>query len=346
MIRTAFLRSFDWSGRAPRREVWGFAAFVVVFVVATAALEIWLSGASPQSPRWVFLAMAVFAVPLISLLVRRLHDMARSGGWLSLACVPYVGLLVLVWLLFAPTNSRKEASESAPLPHLFGAAFVGLSVVLIASRAFWAPYWIASGSMKPGLLTGDYVAAQFIHPDDAQRGDVIVMRHPVAAQDSIARLIGLPGDRVQLQDGVLMINAIAVLQAKATPFVEVNAPHGPSHNLPRCGNAPVGAGGQCITDRVTESLADGRSYDTLDIAKGSFGDATRLFTVPPGSYFVLGDNRDDSQDSRYAQSTGGLGMVPEANLIARVDRILFSAAGSSPAAFWSWRSDRVLRVVQ
>ena len=246
---------------------------------------------------------------------------------------------------------------------------------------FFQPFWIPSGSMKDTLLIGDFLFVNkmaygysyascpsirlprfgididakdicgWMRSDNTRimgsepgRGDVVVFRHPVNGTDYIKRLIGLPGDRVQVKDGVLQINGEPVKLADAGIFTELKAPQGPEGSLPRCENDPVGAGGDCEKSRQTETLPGGVSHDILNI--GSFGaDDTPVFTVPPGKYFFMGDNRDNSTDSRFAQTAGGVGFVPYEDIIGRADRIMFSSAGRSMLYFWTWRSDRYFKAI-
>ena len=88
------------------------------------------------------------------------------------------------------------------------------------------------------------------------------------------------------------------------------------------------------------------THDVLNIDANGAADNTDVFTVPPGHYFFMGDNRDNSQDSRFSQQVGGVGFVPAENLIGRADRIMFSSAGKSMLYFWTWRSDRFFKAVE
>jgi len=231
---------------------------------------------------------------------------------------------------------------------------------------FFQPFWIPSGSMKDTLLVGDFLFvnkmaygySRYSCPFSAcpisgrllgsepERGDVVVFRHPVNGTDFIKRLIGLPGDTVQMKNGVLFLNGQEVPQEPAGVFEEIYEKQGPLGQLPRCENGPVGEGGICTSSRFIETLPDGKQHNILNIDANGFADNTDVFTVPAGHYFFMGDNRDNSQDSRFGQAVGGVGFVPAEFLIGRADRIMFSSAGRSMLFFWTWRSDRFFKAVE
>jgi signal peptidase I len=238
--------------------------------------------------------------------------------------------------------------------------FWALLIAGVFRTLFFQPFWIPSGSMKDTLLIGDFLfvnkmaygysrhscpfsACPFsgrILASEPERGDVIVFRHPVTGDDFIKRVVGLPGDTVQMQDGRLILNGAPVPVEPTEPFVEVFAPQGPVRNLPACANAPVGAGGECVKDRALEALPGADApHAILDIGRSRW-DTTPVFTVPAGEYFFMGDNRDNSSDSRVPRSVGGVGFVPFENLIGRADRVIFSSAGARMLYFWTWRLDR------
>ena len=247
---------------------------------------------------------------------------------------------------------------------------------------FFQPFWIPSGSMKETLLIGDFLFVNKmvygysyascpslkiprvgINVDakdicgvfdgdntrlfggEPDRGDVVVFRHPVSGHDYIKRLIGLPGDTIQVKTGVLHINGEPVALQDAGEFEEVMTPQGPQGLRPRCENGPVGMGGLCLKSRQTETLPNGVEYAILNIGDQQ-SDRTGIYSVPEGHYFFMGDNRDNSADSRLAQQAGGVGFVPYENLIGRADRIMFSSAGRSMLYFWTWRSDRFFKAVK
>ena len=247
---------------------------------------------------------------------------------------------------------------------------------------FFQPFWIPSGSMKQTLLIGDFLfvnkmaygysyasCPSVIMPrfginldakklcgafdgdnnrlfgGDPERGDVVVFRHPITGRDYIKRLIGLPGDRVQVSEGVIQLNGTPVPQKPDGQFEEVMELQGPQGLRPRCANGAVGQGGICTKDRTIETLPNGASYAVLNIGPQS-SDRTGVYTVPDGHYFFMGDNRDNSADSRLAQTAGGVGFVPYENLIGRADRIVFSSAGRSMLFFWTWRSDRFFKGIK
>ncbi|MBO9476569.1 signal peptidase I [Shimia sp. R11_0] len=261
--------------------------------------------------------------------------------------------------------------------------FWALLIAGVFRTLFFQPFWIPSGSMKDTLLIGDFlfvnkmtygysyascpsvrIPAVGINVDakdicgwlgegsnerlfggEPERGDVVVFRHPVTGYDFIKRLIGLPGDKVQLRNGAVYINGQVVKREDGGVFTEEYGPQGPQRHRPRCENGPVGDGGACAKSRYIETLPNGVQYSTLNITtQGS--DNTGIYTVPEGHYFFMGDNRDNSTDSRVPQSARGVGFVPYENLIGRADRIMFSSAGRSMFAFWTWRGDRFFKAVE
>lgn len=247
---------------------------------------------------------------------------------------------------------------------------------------FFQPFWIPSGSMKETLLIGDFlfvnkmaygysyascpslmlpnlgievdardVCGSFdgdnsrVWGAEPERGDVVVFRHPVSGRDYIKRLIGLPGDTVQMTQGLLYLNGEPVKVEDAGAFGEEMTAQGPQRLRPRCENGPVGEGGSCEKSRQIETLPNGVSYAIINIGNQQ-SDNTGVYSVPAGHYFFMGDNRDNSADSRLAQQVGGVGFVPYENLIGRADRIMFSSAGRSMLFFWTWRSDRFFKGVK
>jgi signal peptidase I len=244
--------------------------------------------------------------------------------------------------------------------------FWALVIAGVFRTLFFQPFWIPSESMKDTLLIGDFLfvnkmaygysrySCPFamcpfegrIFASEPERGDVVVFRHPVNGSDFIKRLIGLPGDRIQMKDGVLYINDEPVPQEPDGIFEEVFEPQGPMGNLPRCENGAVGAGGICTKSRFIETLPGGRQHGILNIVDNGPGDNTGVFTVPEGEYFFMGDNRDNSMDSRFARTAGGVDLVPAEYLIGRADRIMFSSAGSRMLYFWTWRPDRYFKAIE
>lgn len=254
-----------------------------------------------------------------------------------------------------------------------------LLIAGIFRTLFFQPFWIPSGSMKDTLLIGDFlfvnkmaygysyascpnirlpgfginIDAQKIcgvidgdntriWGGEPERGDVVVFRHPTNGSDFIKRLVGLPGDRIQVKDGVLQINGTPVGLRDDGVFEETYAPQGPYGHFPRCENAPVGVGGTCEKTRQIETLPGGVEHAILNIGNQAT-DNTGIYVVPEGHFFFMGDNRDNSSDSRLPQSAGGVGFVPFENLVGRADRVVFSSAGRSMLFFWTWRGDRFFK---
>ena len=231
---------------------------------------------------------------------------------------------------------------------------------------FFQPFWIPSESMKDTLLIGDFVFvnkmaygySKYSCPfsicpisgrilgSEPARGDVVVFRHPVNGSDFVKRLIGMPGDKIQIKGGIVFINGAEAPQVPDGQFEEIMGPQGPMGNRPRCENGAVGDGSICTRSRYRETLPNGVVHDVLNIEDNGYADNTDVFTVPEGEYFFMGDNHDNSQDSRFSQAIGGVGFVPAANLIGRADRIIFSSAGTSMLYFWTWRADRFFKAVE
>lgn len=257
-----------------------------------------------------------------------------------------------------------------------------LLIAGIFRSLFFQPFWIPSGSMKDTLLIGDFLFVNKmsygysyascpsvkiprfginidatdlcgwadgdntrLFGSEPERGDVVVFRHPVTGGDFIKRLIGLPGDKVQVKDGVVIINGTPVEVQPDGKFVEVAEPQGPQRLSPRCENGPVGHGGACEKSKFVETLPGGKSHSILNIGNQP-SDNTSVYVVPEKHYFFMGDNRDNSSDSRVPSIVNGVGFVPYENLIGRADRVMFSSAGRSMLFFWTWRSDRYFKAIQ
>ncbi len=237
-----------------------------------------------------------------------------------------------------------------------------LLIAGVIRTLFFQPFWIPSGSMKSTLLVGDFLfvnkmaygyskhSCPFsmcpfdgrILASDPERGDIVVFKHPVSQVDYIKRLIGLPGDRIQMKTGQLYINDVAAPLEPMGAFMETKEKQGPMERTPRCSNSPVALGETCEKELYKETLPNGVEHAVLNIG-ADFADETGVYTVPAEHYFFMGDNRDNSQDSRYPRSVGGVGYVPFENLVGRADRVVFSSAGKSMLAFWTWRSDRFFK---
>lgn len=269
-----------------------------------------------------------------------------------------------------------EEKKSGTIWETIKTVFWALVIAGIFRTIFFQPFWIPSGSMKDTLLIGDFlfvnkmaygysyascpnirmprfgidIDAQnicgFLDGDNTrllgsepERGDIIVFRHPVNGTDYIKRVVGMPGDTIQMKSGVLHINGTAVQLEDAGVFEEVLERQGPLQRVPQCENGAVGMGGICKKSRQVETLPNGRSHNILNITNQRYDD-TGVFNVPEGHYFFMGDNRDNSTDSRAPLTAQGVGFVPYENLIGRAGRVVFSSAGRSMLFFWTWRGDR------
>jgi signal peptidase I len=262
-----------------------------------------------------------------------------------------------------PEATKDEASPPAEDKEDKGSAIwreiKGLLWVLLAVLAFHSfvakPFYIPSESMMPGLLTGDrlvvtkypygysWVSPSFhiIGPMKGrlfghmpERGDIVIVTPPGTRTDYIKRVIGLPGDTVRMVDGQLYINGQAVergpLKAEMFP-IDINSPCGSEHDPALYDFRVRGADGKmyCRVPVVRETLPNGHSYETVELGR-SAEDNFGPITVPAEHVWLMGDNRDDSADSRVPEWNGGLGgPVPWENIGGRAEFITFSLDGSS-----------------
>jgi len=270
--------------------------------------------------------------------------------------------------------AKAEKKKDGPIKETVKTVVYALLIAGAIRTLIFQPFWIPSGSMKSTLYIGDFLfvnkfaygysyascpsmfgvdfcgfakgSDERLFGSDPERGDVVVFKHPVLGEDYIKRLIGLPGDRVQVIDSLLYINGEAVDVTPNGDFIETYAPQGPEQSYPSCSNRPA-ANGECIKGSFTEVLPNGVTHDILNIRETRV-DNTEEFIVPEGQFFFMGDNRDNSVDSRFSQTgpNRGVGFVPRENIIGRADRIIFSSAGNSMFYFWTWRSDRFFKAVE
>jgi signal peptidase I len=234
----------------------------------------------------------------------------------------------------------------------FVTVVLAIGVAFLFNTLFFQFFRIPSPSMEPNLVQGDFIVASkysygygrfsarpFVLPipkgrvlaKEPQRGDVVVFVPDGQDEHFIKRLIGLPGDDVQLMNGVLYLNG------KVQNAYMISE-----------GRSNDGSGNMIKTKHMREQI-DGRdtAYTVQDTQTGAKGDNTSVYRVPEGQYFFLGDNRDNSLDSRYVQSLGGIGFVPAGHIVAKAEFILFSVDDRFKLFKpWTWgymRKGRFLR---
>ena len=231
-----------------------------------------------------------------------------------------------------------------------------------------APFNIPSGSMLPTLYIGDYIAvakwpygySRYSFPLGLpafegrilgrlpSRGDVVVFRHPSEDSDLIKRVIGLPGDTVAVRQGRLILNGRLVQRRPMPPAKVPVTANSPCKTVPPAMPTVIVASGTatCVYRAYIEALPGGPSYTVLDQVDHGPADDFAETRVPPGHVFLMGDNRDDSLDSRFPPYEGGVGMLPVENLIGRAAFTFWSTDGrASWFKPWTWlpalRSNRI-----
>lgn len=235
-------------------------------------------------------------------------------------------------------SSRGKKKKGGAI-EFFSVVIQALILAMVIRTFLFQPFTIPSGSMRPTLLVGDYLFVSKyaygyskysfpfspnlfsgrIFSSEPKRGDVLVFRLPSNTNiDYIKRLVGLPGDKIQVRQGVLYINDQAV----------------PRNLVGQINNADVTEVARPV-DVYQETMPNGVTYNTLDLGYYPQVDDTKVFEVPEGYYFMMGDNRDNSDDSRL-----NVGYVPAENLIGRANLIFFSIGnGSSAWQIWRWPFD-------
>ncbi len=248
----------------------------------------------------------------------------------------------------APEKKQEDQSDS--LWDLVRILLYALIIALVERTFFFQPYNIPSGSMEDTLLVGDFLFVEKfsygyskyslpwgrllpsfgrVMASEPERGDVAVFALPSdPSRDFIKRIVGLPGDRIQMLHGVLYVNDKPVPKIRVADFVEDQ--NGYEHHIAR----------------YRETLPNGKSYYVLDKDAESDLDTTQVYTVPAGHYFMMGDNRDDSDDSR-----GIVGYLPAEYLVGKAEFKFFSIDERKTRAwtFWKWpgaiRYGRIFRSI-
>ena len=243
----------------------------------------------------------------------------------------------------AQTADKPHASSLQEWWEMGKSVIIALLIALVIRTVLFQPFTIPSGSMEPTVMPGDYVIIEKyaygysrhslplspplfkgrIGTLKPHRGDVVVFKLPRDNHtDYIKRLIGLPGDKIQVSRGVVYVNGKAFARQEISPGVETG-PFGLTH--------PV--------DRFQETMPSGKTYVTNSYGPDGEADNTGVYVVPAKSYFFMGDNRDNSADSRFASEVG-VGYVPEENLVGRASFVLLSwndkASIFKP---WTWFLD-------
>ena len=243
-------------------------------------------------------------------------------------------------------SKSKKNSFFGNLKSILIAIFIAL---LIRSFIF-EPFNIPSGSMKPNLLVGDFIFVSKysygfskhslpfsiplipgkIFSNTPERGDVVVFKTPENNRtDYIKRVIGLPGDKIEIKNGIIFINGSEILRKKLNDFIDTDN---------KTSNKRV---------RMYNEYFFNKEINILDITDNGIADNTQLFNVPENHFFVMGDNRDNSQDSRFISTVG---FIPYENLVGKAQFIFFSLENARFLQIWKWpnsiRYERIFQKIQ
>lgn len=236
------------------------------------------------------------------------------------------------------SDTAAPKSFATEMVELAKTIIIALLIALVLRVVLFQPNTIPSASMEPGLLTGDYMLVSKwdygwsrhsvplspplppgkLFARAPKRGEVVVFKLPRDERELyVKRIVGLPGDRVQVRGGVVAVNGRPVARAFEGMAQD------PDSGL--------------VVARYRETLPDGASYMTFDRGEGHDGDDTGVYVVPEGHYFAMGDNRDNSLDSRWPPMALGVGFVPADNIVGRPRMVLVSwRGGVSLLKPWTW----------
>ncbi len=228
--------------------------------------------------------------------------------------------------------------------------FIAIFIALLIRSFIFEPFNIPSGSMKPNLLVGDFIFVSKysygfskhslpfsiplipgkIFSHIPERGDVVVFKTPENNRtDYIKRVIGLPGDKIKIKNGIIFINESEILRKKLNDFIDTDN---------KTSNKRV---------RMYNEYFFNKEINILDISDNGIADNTQLFNVPDNHFFVMGDNRDNSQDSRFINTVG---FIPYENLVGKAQFIFFSLENARFLQIWKWpnsiRYERIFQKIQ